>query len=176
MLNTQSGISQRRKTLNALVNASELEFDRQSQSHVNFTDHKWKIYTSKILDNNKLGIGSVLQSPTNGLNNERSPKELFKPKLSVEEAETRANDQSAIYFTSLYSGKPGGGKTSNISWTGNQSSDVSKRGLEGYHANDQLRDQNVNKLSEVVITPMDKLPSIRTSRIIYKDTSSRFHE
>jgi hypothetical protein len=69
---------ERRRTLNVLVNPSDLEIDRQIHSNVNFMDTKWKIHTSKIVDNNKLGIGSVLQSPTRGLNNSRDPAEFFK--------------------------------------------------------------------------------------------------
>jgi hypothetical protein len=46
-------------------------------------DAKWKIQTSKILDNNKLGVGSVLQSPTRGIKNERDPAEFFKSKKKM---------------------------------------------------------------------------------------------
>lgn len=89
-LNTQSGFSstilkEKRKTLKNLVNPSDHEVERQAQSNVNFMDAKWKIHTSKILDNNKLGIGSVLKSPTRGINNSRDPNEFFKTKGSVEE-------------------------------------------------------------------------------------------
>jgi hypothetical protein len=52
--------NERRRTLNALVNPSDLEIERKTQSNVNFMDDQWKIHTSKIVDNNKLGVGSVL--------------------------------------------------------------------------------------------------------------------
>jgi hypothetical protein len=91
---TNSIFSTKRKTLNALITsnkdqgASTIDVSQISgpeadpslmSSKITFDDQQWKIQTSRILENNKTGKGSVFPNPLLGqLSKIEDPKEFFK--------------------------------------------------------------------------------------------------